>query len=522
MTASSPPPLVAAPAKPASTGRSLVRGSMSLVAAGLVSRALGVVGTLVITHLMDPGAYGEVSDAVVVAFTANALANVGVGVYVIANPKAGPEDLFHALVMHVGIGLLFCAGVLAFGHQLGVAFGAPTMYRYLPGMVVAVMCERFNLLPDRLLLRQMRFGVSSLQRAGAEILFTIVCVTGAALGMGGMAIVAGNVARSACRVPLLLFLVKAGDWLRPHRLRKQVFLRILRFGLPISFGQLLGFGIRRWDNLVVSYLHGSAAVGAYNLAYNLADIPAVQVGEQISDALQASLANSHSGNQLQQLLRSLAMLAFIMTPMAVGLGVVAPTVTHLFLDRRWSIVGPMLVWLSVISFPRPLSGTVGAYMQVRHQTRAFVSLEVFTLVTLLVGLLTVGRAGPIAACIAVGGTFFLRLVAAGFLLRMIDGVPLLDFFRPQVRPVAAALVMAAAVTAVRLALERAGAPGALTLIAEVAVGVIAYAAAAWLVAREASRDLLGLVRRALGRRGAARAPSDETAKEVKSPRADSP
>ena len=42
------------------------------------------------------------------------------------------------------------------------------------------------------------------------------------------------------------------------------------------------------------------------------------------------------------------MLAFIMTPLAVGLGTLAPTLTKLFLNRRWAEVGPMLMWLSVI------------------------------------------------------------------------------------------------------------------------------------------------------------------------------
>jgi PST family polysaccharide transporter len=478
----------------------VARGSMWLIGAGMVSRALGIVGTLILTHLISPGAYGEVSDAVVVIFTANMLANVGVGVYIIAHPKADPGELFHAAVMHVGLGALFLVPVLLFGPALGPTFGAPTMGRYLPGLALAIMCERVNMLPERLLFRQMRFGVSSLQRAGAEMLFTVVSVAGAAAGMGAMAIVAGNVARSACRTPLLFGLVGWREWLRPCRLRWEVFARILRFGLPISLGQLLGFGVRRWDNLIVSHFHGAAAAGAYNLAYNLADIPAVQIGEQITDALQVSMARNRDVAPERQLLRSLSMLAFIMTPMAVGLGAVAPTVARLFLDRRWTDVGPMLMWLSVISFPRPLSGAATAYMQVKHRKPMFLALELFTLVTLLVSLGTLGRVSPVAACIAVGATFFLRLAGTGFLLWKIDRVPLWDFFRPQVPPVVAALIMAAAVTATRLTLQAAGVPGIVSLIAEVAIGIGAYVAAAWLVAREAFRQFVTLLRMTLGRR----------------------
>jgi lipopolysaccharide exporter len=482
------------------------RGSVWLIIAGMLSRALGVVGTLILTHLITPVAYGEVADAVVVTFTVNVFANVGVGVYIITHPQAGPDELFHAAILHIGLGALGLAPVLLFGRSLGLAFGAPDMARYLPGLALAVMCERFNLLPERLLFRRMRFGVSSLLRAAGELLFTTVSVIGAVRGLGGMSIVVANVVRSGFRVPLSFLLVRWSDWLKPHRLRKEVFARILRFGVPISVAQLVAFGTRRWDNLLVSRFHGAAAVGAYNLAYNLADIPAVQIGEQITDTLQVSLANSQDKAPERQLLRSLSVLAFVMTPMAVGLGAVAPTVARLFLDRRWVDVGPMLMLLSVISFPRPLSGAVAAYMQVKHRRRAFLALEIFTLLTLLISLETVGRISPIAACVAVGVTFLLRLLASGLLLWKMDHIPLRDFFLPQLPPVIAALIMAAAVTAIRLTFERAGVPGVVSLITQVLVGIAAYAIAAWVVARDAFRQIIGFLRSAMGRRRGAENP----------------
>ena len=69
-----------------------------------------------------------------------------------------------------------------------------------------------------------------------------------------------------------------------------------RFGAPVSLGQTINFAIRRWDNLVVSSLHGPAAVGAYNLAYNLADIPAVQIGEQVTEALQVGFTKDRAAD----------------------------------------------------------------------------------------------------------------------------------------------------------------------------------------------------------------------------------
>ena len=57
------------------------------------------------------------------------------------------EDLFHAAVVHIGLAAVFLVPLYVAGHRLGIILGAPKMDRYLPGLMVAVMCERFNYMP---------------------------------------------------------------------------------------------------------------------------------------------------------------------------------------------------------------------------------------------------------------------------------------------------------------------------------------------------------------------------------------
>src|SRR5262249_3945480 len=153
-----------------------------------------------------------------------------------------------------------------------------------------------------------------------------------------------------------------------------------------------------------------------------------------------------------------------------------------------------------ISFPRPLSGAVAGYMQVRNRRRAFLALELFTLVTLVVSLFTLGRVSPLAACIAVGVTFLLRLVVAALLLRSLDRGPVWTFFRAQLPPLAASLVMAGAVTGVRLGLARAGIRAGVSLIVQLAIGVAVYIAAARIFAPSTWREAMTLIQKGLARR----------------------
>ena len=64
-------------------------------------------------------------------------------------------------------------------------------------------------------------------------------------------------------------------------------------------------------------------MGAYNLAYNVADVPAVQVGEQIGDVLLPSFAKLEPAARKAALVRSTGLLALVTFPLAVGLGAIA-------------------------------------------------------------------------------------------------------------------------------------------------------------------------------------------------------
>jgi PST family polysaccharide transporter len=484
-------------------GRIAVRSSFWTISIGLGTRFLGIISTLILTHFIAPYDYGELSAATVIIWTANGLSSPGIGTYVIAHPRADRAVMFHATFLHVALGVVAFAVALAIGGNLGPHFDAPHLGQYLPGMALALFLERVNVMPDRVLVRGMQFGALSGIRAAGEIAYTAASIWTAARGWGAMAVVFGNVVRAVLRFFMLVAWVSWRDWLQPARLRLAVLRDILRFGGGVMVGGFAGFAIRRWDNLVIARLWGPTALGAYNLAYNLADVPAVQIGEPVSDVLQAAFARAEGTNQAQLLLRSTGLLAFVMTPLAVGLGSIAPTLAATFFDHRWAGVGPMLMALAAISLPRPISGTITSYLQVRHRVRVASAIEVATVFLLLGALLTIGRLSPVWACIAVGLVFGVRLIVSGLVITREAGVTLWRFLAPLAPPLAASVPLAAAVAGVHRALARAGVrEGWLALALEVAAGAVGYLLGAAIFARPQGRAFVSLFRNGRLRRAA--------------------
>jgi len=485
-----------------SLGLRAFSGALWTIATSAGSRALGVVGTLILTRFIAPDAYGDVAVATTVILTANQLSTLGVGQYVLANPASGPAATFHAVVCHVALGAVVFGAVVLWRHPLGQLTGAPDMASLVPGLALAALMDRVSYIPERVLLRDLRFRLVAVARMLGNLAYTAASVAFAVAGWGGGAIVIGNLARSFARLALVAGAADHRQWLAPSAIRARRLREILAFGLPVSIGALAAFAARRWDTLLVARFFGPAPAGAYNLAYNLAEIPAVHVGEHVGDVLLPSFAQMEPARRPEVLARSLRLLGLIMFPLGLGLGAVAPTLVRAVLDPAWQSVGPMLTLLAALSAAAPIGSLVGAYLQARHRPRALMVLEGVKLLAVLLLIGTLGRLSPLWVCVAVDVGFIGHALASLWLVARVEGTPAGALVRELARPLAACAPMLAAVAGVRAGAAALGFTSpVLLLVSETVAGGAVYVAATLLVNRTAARDLASLAGRSLFRLG---------------------
>ena len=94
-----------------SVARQAAKGVAWNMGTGVTVRALGLIGTLVLTRFIAPAEYGEVSAALICVLTATRLFTFGLGPYVIAH-RADAGVTFQALVCHmIAIAVACCTRV---------------------------------------------------------------------------------------------------------------------------------------------------------------------------------------------------------------------------------------------------------------------------------------------------------------------------------------------------------------------------------------------------------------------------
>lgn len=471
------------------------------IAAGIASRALGLVGSLLITYLLEPSAVGEVGAAAILVLTANQLTTVGVGNYLVVKPEEGRRTIWHVTVLHLALGVLALALTMALARPLAALVHAPRAARFVPWLALSVAIDRIGFVPERLVVRALRFRRVAGVRAASEITYTIASLGLAWAGLGAMAIVAANVARSLVRSFGFIASVERAEWLTRHPLERAIYARVLRFGVRIWIGAGAEFATTRWDNLIVSYLFGPTVMGQYQIAYNLADVPAGQIGEQVAEVLLPSFAKLPKESRKDALVSSAGVLAFVIFPVAIGFGAVAPTLIHAVMREAWAPVAPMLVALCAISVLRPASWQIAAYLIANDRPGTHMRCSFAQLAMLVLSLLTLGRLGPIWACVAVGCALATYGLGALWSIRRADGLPMRAVLARYVPALLACAPMVLAVLAARSLLRAHGLHGhGLALGVEILAGVLGYLTGAFTLARGMTREFLALVRAARRRR----------------------
>ena len=465
-------------------------------------RAVGVIGTLILTRFLAPEDIGEVSDAAILCMTANWLTIWGFGQYTVVKGRGADkaEVTWHATLFYFVLGVISIGLVALLGGRLMPLLDAPNAAKYIPLMALAVFIRRIGAMPERILTQNMNFRPSGMALALGELAFTVTALPLAAAGWGGWSMIIANLVKSIVAVWILIQAAGVRSWATPTKLSGARIKDMLRFGMPLGVQGIAHMASRYWDNLAISYYFGPGPLGAYNMAYNLADIPAVQVGEQIALVLLPSMAELPPERRPRALERSTALLSIVIFPLAIGLGLVAyPLIAWILPKNEWQEVAPLLTVLACLSVFRPITWVLSAYMESEQKTGRLMFLELGKVVLLIAGIGVLSRWGLRASAAAVGVAFGLTALA-GVAMVVRHGPSPTKLAAAFLQPLAACAVMASAVWLVHKGLVASGASHpAIFVVVEIIVGALAYVGAALVLCRETAIDLLGLLKKALKR-----------------------
>ena len=480
-----------------SVAKQAARGVAWNMLLGVSSRMLQLVGTLILTRFIAPDEYGAVLTASIAVMTAGVLTSFAFGQHIIAK-KATPEVAFQAMVIHVGLGVVSMAVVYAARGPIGNALDTPNMGDYVLAYAVAHILDRARYVPERLIMRALRFRTIAAVTATGELAFTAASLI-MAQRWGANAIVFGVLVRAVITFALFIRLAPREEWLAVTRMKAADVRDLFAYGLPIMIGAVADRAATRWDNLIMSKLFNPGVMGRYNLSYSLAEMPVNNIAEQIGEVLMPSFSRMDEAQRRRAVVRTPLLMGMIVSPLGVGLGAVSWTVVATFFNERWQGMGPMLAILSVMTVFRPMTWSAIAYLQAVQETRlVMISAFLRAIVVLSLVALCGYLGGELWACIGAGIGYALHTVLTIIAAGRLTGFSVAQYLGGCARPLLPCIPMFLVVVGIaELDLD---VPNAILLGMQVVTGAVVYVLSAFVFCRAPVNDLIRLGREAIGRR----------------------
>ncbi len=492
---------------------SSARGIGSQIAAGvawmvlmrLAIRMLGFVSTIVLARLLTPADYGVIALAMIFVGLLDAFTAFGFDVVLIQDQDAPPEKYHCVWTLTVIRGISLAAITFLAAPLCADFFDEPALAAVLQVLAFATLVGAFENTATVDFRKHLQFDREFRLMVYPKVIGFVVTVALAIAWRDYWALAVGMVATR-------LVAVITGYVMRPYRPTPCLdhWAEIFRFSKWLMANSILRYGYNNSESMVLGKLMGSAAVGAYAIANEIAMMVSSELVAPIQRAIlpgYAKLARSENGLR-DAYLAVLGVTNVVGLPVSAGIALTADLFVPLLLGEKWSQAIPLIQILSVAVVLRLGLANSGTVYVVSGKPWLTTLLSVVSLaggIPLIIwGVMSAGAVGA-----AIGATSMIGLFAAcnAYVISRLLGLGRGAILGAVIRPLLAAAVMVVTVAAVRSAIAFPALGGSVALVAEltcaVSIGAGVYGAALLLLWRArgyppgAESRLLGLLRERL-------------------------
>jgi O-antigen/teichoic acid export membrane protein len=336
----------------------VVRGGIWVFALRIADRLFRLARTIVLARLLAPEHFGLFGIALLAMSAVETFSQTGFSAALIQKKEETKSYLDTAWTVHAIRGILLALIVFAIAPYVARFFDAPAAKPILQVIAFSVLLGGFTNIGVIYFQKELEFHKTFIYQLSGTLADIGVAISAAFLLRNVWALVFGLLAGNLVRTVVSYFIHPY----RPHPcFNQQQFKELFGFGKWLLGSSILVFLITQGDNIFVGKLLGVAALGFYQLAYRLSNIPATEITHVISrvtfpaySKLQGNLPRLR-----EAYLKVLQLTAFLSFPIAGLIFVLAPDFTRIFLGQKWMPMVPGMQGLVLAGLMRSIMATTG-------------------------------------------------------------------------------------------------------------------------------------------------------------------
>jgi len=367
--------------QPESLSKRVVRGGIWVFALRIANRSLGFIRTIILARLLAPHDFGLFGIAMLAIATLETFSQTGFQAALVQKKKNVEPYLDTAWTISAIRGIILFLILFSSAPLIANFFDSAQAALVIRVIAVSTLLSGFRNIGILFFKKELQFNKQFIYEFSGTLVDITVAISLAFILRNVWALVWGGLAANFVRV-FMSYII------HPYRPRikfeKEKFQELFAFGKWVLGSSILVFLITQGDDIFVGKMLGVTALGFYQMAYLISNLPATEITHVISQV--TFPAYSKLQDDLPKLkdafLKVLQLTAFISVPLTAGIFILAPEFTKIFLGDKWMPMVPAIQILVLAGLVRSIAATSGYVFYAVGRTKIDTILQIIRLIVL--------------------------------------------------------------------------------------------------------------------------------------------
>lgn len=419
----------------------VVRGGFWVFALRITQQVFNFVRLIILARVLAPSDFGLMGIALLTIATLETFSQTGFQQALIQKKENIETYLNTAWTVLILRGLLLFVVLFFIAPSAATFFDAPKALPIIRIIGLAILFRAFTNIGVVYFQKELEFNKQFIYQFSGTLADFIVAVSAALILRSVWALVFGLLAGNFVRFIISYFIHPY----KPHiSFDLEKTRELFGFGKWILGSSILMFLITQGDDIFVGKLLGITALGFYQMAYKISNMPVTEITRVVSQV--TFPAYSKLQDDLPKLreayLKVLQIVAFLSIPMATLIFILAPDLTRIFLGEKWMPIVPAMQVLAIFGAIRSIGATLGPVYTAKGRPDYPTKLNFmrFILIVILIYPLTV-RFGILGTALTVLLATFIQIIVLIYQARVFIQARFLDFGKCLFPPFVSAICM---------------------------------------------------------------------------------
>jgi len=340
----------------------VVRGGFWVFALRVADRLFRLARTIVLARLLAPEDFGLFGIALLAMSALGTFSQTGFQQALIQKKKDIEPYLDTTWTVQAIRGVVLALILFGVGPYVAAFFGEPAAAPLLRVLGLSMLFQGFTNIGVVYFQKELEFHKQFVYQMTGTIVDFGVAVAAALLLQNAWALIFGLLARSFVQVAMSYVIHPYRPRVRFEGAKAR---ELYKFGRWIFGSTIIVFLLTQGDGIFVGKVLGVTALGLYQMAYRISNLPATEITHVISQVSFPAYAKLQDNiDKIRKAyLEALQLTVFISVPLAAGIFSLAPEFTRLFLGEKWMPMVPAMQILAFWGLLRALAALTGPLFQ---------------------------------------------------------------------------------------------------------------------------------------------------------------